>query len=145
MKKLLFTIAGLLSFALGLLGIVLPLLPTTPLLLLALYCFAKGSSKMCAWLKSTPLYRKYLSEYERRKALTLKQKLIIQICSGLMIMTSFFLMKSIIFRVFLVMAFIVHNYVFIFRIKTYSPERKERWSAINSSSIKTAMQEEVDL
>jgi len=44
------TLAGLLSLGLGIIGIFLPLLPTTPLVLLAAFCFGKGAPRLRAWL-----------------------------------------------------------------------------------------------
>lgn len=48
------TAGGFVALALGIAGIPLPLLPTTPFLLLAAYCFARGSMRLHGWLMSHP-------------------------------------------------------------------------------------------
>lgn len=48
--NLLWTLAGLLSLGIGIIGIFLPVLPTTPLVLLAAFCFGKGSPRLRIWL-----------------------------------------------------------------------------------------------
>ncbi len=50
MRRALLRIAGILCIALGMIGIVLPILPTTPFALLAASCFAASSPKLYAWL-----------------------------------------------------------------------------------------------
>lgn len=50
MSRHFFLVAGWISVAVGIVGIVLPLLPTTPLLILAAFCFSKGSPRARAWL-----------------------------------------------------------------------------------------------
>jgi uncharacterized membrane protein YbaN (DUF454 family) len=124
MKKVLFILAGSTALALGVLGTVLPVLPTTPLLLLALYCFAKGSERLNQWFQGTSLYKRYLAEYVRTKSLTLKQKLSVQILAGAMMVISFILIDSLVLRTILALGFIIHNYVFIFRIETRKAQVK---------------------
>lgn len=56
MKKLvkgLFVMGGFVCVGLGILGILLPILPTTPFLLLASVCFVKGSTRFDNWFQST--------------------------------------------------------------------------------------------
>ena len=46
---------GFLCFALGMVGVVLPILPTTPFILVAAFCFARSSERLNAWFKCTAL------------------------------------------------------------------------------------------
>ena len=65
---------GCISLVLGVIGIFLPILPTTPFLLLTLYSFAKGSSRLEQWFLGTKLYQKHLKSFNERRALTEKSK-----------------------------------------------------------------------
>lgn len=60
MKKALFIILGVVTLILGIIGVVLPLLPTTPFMLLSMVCFGRGSERLYFRLKKTGLYRKYV-------------------------------------------------------------------------------------
>ena len=70
-----FLAIGAISFALGTAGIVLPLLPTVPLYMLALFCLARGSERFYKMFLESSLYQKTVGAYERDKALTLRTKL----------------------------------------------------------------------
>ncbi|MFH0895687.1 MAG: YbaN family protein [Bacteroidota bacterium] len=66
--------AGILSVGLGILGIFLPLLPTTPFLLLAAACFARSSSKFYNRLLANKILGKYISGYRSGNGIPLKIK-----------------------------------------------------------------------
>ncbi|AVV81902.1 membrane protein [Shewanella putrefaciens] len=56
LKRGFFLLLGLTALALGLLGIVLPLLPTVPFILLAAFCFARSSERLHMWLMAHPWF-----------------------------------------------------------------------------------------
>ncbi|WP_462378901.1 YbaN family protein [Pseudomonas sp. Marseille-QA0892] len=65
---------GFLSVALGVLGIFLPLLPTTPFLLLAAGCFARSSPRFYRWLTSHPRLGPWIRDYLDGRGIPLKAK-----------------------------------------------------------------------
>ena len=73
--KTLFNIAGSIAVALAVLGIFLPLLPTTPFLLLACACFLRGSPRMHHWLVNNRLFGKYLRDIQNGNGLPLRTRL----------------------------------------------------------------------
>ncbi|HAC35584.1 MAG TPA: DUF454 domain-containing protein, partial [Gammaproteobacteria bacterium] len=73
--RVLLLVAGGLSVALGTIGIFLPLLPTTPFLLLAAACYLRSSERFYNWLVSHPLLSKYLLAYLDGKGIPRKAKI----------------------------------------------------------------------
>lgn len=65
---------GWLSVALGVLGIFLPVLPTTPFLLLAAACFARSSERFYQWLVSHPRLGPWIRDYLDGRGIPLKGK-----------------------------------------------------------------------
>ncbi|MBQ5949387.1 YbaN family protein [Massilia sp. ST3] len=74
--RLFYNIAGVLAVILGILGIFLPLLPTTPFLLLASACFARGSERLHRWLLSHRVFGAYLRNFEEGRGIPLKAKVV---------------------------------------------------------------------
>lgn len=113
-----FILAGLLSLGLGIIGIILPLIPTTPLFLLAAFCFVKGSKKFDRWFKGTNWYKKYLEDFVRDKSMTRKQKWSILLFADVMIAIAFILSDKIIVRIILLLVVAYKYYYFMYKIKT---------------------------
>ncbi|MBY0148786.1 DUF454 family protein [Neobacillus niacini] len=118
--KFLYIIVGFIALGLGVLGLVLPVLPTTPLLLLASYCFVKGSERFEHWFKGTTLYKRHLETFVKERAMTLKQKLTILLFADVMIAIPFFILESLFVRLMLVLIVFYKYYYFIYKIKTVS-------------------------
>ena len=68
-------IAGTISLAIGIVGIVVPLLPTTPLLLLAAACYIRGSTKLYEWLLNNRYLGIYIRNYRDKRAIPLRTKI----------------------------------------------------------------------
>lgn len=120
-KKYMYVILGLLAFAIGAIGVVLPVLPTTPFLLLASFCFVRGSEKFDRWFKSTKIYKKHLESFVEERAMTLKQKVTLLLFVNAMLAIPMILIDSLHMRLFLIGLICVKLYYFIFRIKTIKP------------------------
>ncbi|NLY14770.1 MAG: DUF454 domain-containing protein [Gammaproteobacteria bacterium] len=75
LRSLLFAL-GCLSVALGVLGLFLPILPTTPFMLLAAGCFARSSERFYCWITSHHRYGPMIADYLAGKGLPLRVKLL---------------------------------------------------------------------
>lgn len=125
MRKLvnyLCVVFGFLFLVLGVIGMILPILPTTPFFLLATVLFAKGSTRFHQWFLSSKLYKKHVEHVVKNKAMTLpaKRKVIIMLCC-------FFIIGIVIApiwhaKIAILLIGIFHLYYFFFRIKTIPKE-----------------------
>ena len=124
-KKMIRIALGLLFVSIGVIVRFIPGIPTTPFLLLALYFFGKSSERLTLWLKGTYLYKKYLEDYVETRSMSRKQKVSIQAFASMMMALSFIAVDHLIFRMVIVVLFLVHHYVFIFCIKTHQPNKDD--------------------
>ena len=126
-KKIIFVIVGFISLLLGIIGTVLPILPTVPFLLLTSYCFARGSNKFEVWFKSSKIYKKYLEDFILNKSMTLKQKIYISTFADIMIAFPLVILNNLYIKLFLIIVIIFKYYYFIFKIKTIKVWLKLNW------------------
>lgn len=123
MKKILYMILGYAGVGMGVLGVVIPVLPTVPFLLLAAYCFARSSEKLERWLRGTKLYEDNLADFAAGKGMTRKAKCRIMLTVTLLMSVGFLMMgrKGIVAGcVVLALVWICHLIYFIFAIQTIS-------------------------
>ena len=74
--QIILVILGTLSVGLGIIGIFLPLLPTTPFLLLAAFLYARSSQRFYNWLLTNRWYGSYIRNYRERRGISLRIKII---------------------------------------------------------------------
>lgn len=114
---------GIIALMLGVIGIVLPILPTTPFLLLATAMFAKGSDTFHDWFINTKLYEKHLGDFAKDRSMTLKTKLMILLPVSLLLMIPFIKVDNIYMRSFIILLLFIKYYYFIFKIKTIKGDK----------------------
>lgn len=128
-KKYIYITVGLIAFALGAVGVILPILPTTPFLLLASYCFAKGSDRFNNWFIQTKLYKNHLESFVSERAMTLKEKICILAFADFMLAFPLIFIDSLFMKGLIIVLIIGKLYYFIFKVKTITKEEKIRLKA----------------
>ena len=123
--KVVLIILGFISMGIGIVGIVTPILPTTPFLLLASFFFAKGSKRFHDWFISTKIYKKYLESFVKSKAMTLKNKFTILFPVSCMLIITFIFVNNLYARIVLVILFIGKYLYFFTQIRTIAKEETE--------------------
>ena len=73
--RILMIIIGTFCVTIGMIGLFIPVLPTTPFLLLAAILYARSSERFYRWIITNPLFGKYLRNYKEGKGIPLKSKL----------------------------------------------------------------------
>jgi len=91
LQKTAFFSLGSLSLGLGILGIFLPLLPTTPFILLSAACYAKGSERMHTWLVEHRLFGHHIKRYQTGKGMPRKAKVMAIVMTWAGLLFSMFL------------------------------------------------------
>ena len=110
---------GFLFFALGMVGVVLPILPTTPFILVAAFCFARSSDRLNGWFKGTKVYNMVLEGYMTKRSMTLRSKLTILVPVTVLLAVGFAMMGSVpVGRAIVTIVWVGHIVYFGFVVKT---------------------------
>lgn len=117
-KRILLQIAGTLSLILGLIGVVLPVLPTTPFLLLTAACYVRSSDKLYAWLMNHKWFGEHIRNYREKKAIRLSSKVIALSSLWLTILYSIFFVVKTIYMQLLLAAIVLAVSAHILHFKT---------------------------
>ena len=101
--RIMWIAAGTFFLMIGLIGIAIPLLPTTPFLLLAAACYLRGSRRMYNWLLENRIFGKYLKDYYEKKGVPIRVKIGSVIFLWCTIGASIILIDDLVIRIVLVM------------------------------------------
>lgn len=116
MRKILYIIIGCISLGLGIIGVIVPILPTVPFVLLAAFCFAKSSERLDGWFRNTKLYK----ENNMKNSMTKQAKIRIM-CSVTLLMSIGFIMMGlkdiVVGNIVLLIVWIFHMVYFTFGVK----------------------------
>jgi uncharacterized membrane protein YbaN (DUF454 family) len=123
-KKKLLLVAGVVSLSLGIVGIIVPLLPTTPFLLLAAACFLRSSRRLYDWLIRHPVFGNSIRAYGRFHAVSLRAKTMSVTLLWICILSSSLLFVSNIWIRTFLWAIAIGVTVYLIRLKTLTPEMK---------------------
>ena len=124
-KKIVFIVAGCICLAFGTVGVVLPILPTTPFYLVTAYCFARSSERLNNWFRNTKLYKNHLESFVEKKGMTASTKACILTMATILMGVGFYFMskKGIwIPCVILAVVWTAHLVYFLIFVKTIKQE-----------------------
>lgn len=102
LKARLYLLVAWISLILGIIGIPTPLLPTTPFLMLAAFCFARGSQQWHDWLINHRVLGAYIVAFRDQKGITIKQKWRIAISIFITLMVTVYFTPLLIGRIVVV-------------------------------------------
>jgi len=130
MKRVIFFILGCLTFILGTIGIIIPILPTVPFYLATSFFWLNSSQKVHDYFVETKWYKQYVKEYIVDKKMTKKQQYKILLTVFCLLAIPFVMVPNIIMRIALVCVFVGH----VISFKVYFSDKKK----MKASKVKGA-------
>lgn len=118
-KRALFTAAGTVFLVLGAAGVVVPLLPSTPFLLLSAACYVRGSERMHHWLLNNKWFGRYIRNYREGKGISAKSKVVaLTVLWATIFFSAFYITDMIVVQVILFVVAVVVS-AHIIRLPTF--------------------------
>jgi uncharacterized membrane protein YbaN (DUF454 family) len=115
LRKGIYIIVGTLALAIGIIGVFLPVVPTTPLVLLSAACYLRGSEKLHRWILSNPRFGEIIENYESGKGLKRSIKIkAIGLMWIMILISAFYFVDSLIARIAMIL---ISSLVTIYLIK----------------------------
>ena len=126
MKRVVFIALAWVCTALGFIGVFVPVLPTTPLLLLATFLFARSSPRLYAWIQTTKIYKNYVEAFKQAGGIPLATKArILAVSFGVMGLSAVLVQRPVVWIILgCVAVFLL--YLMLIRIPMVKVETVER-------------------
>lgn len=121
-KRIMLLILGTVSFIIAIIGIILPLIPTTPLLLVTAACYLRASERMYNWLINNKYFGKHILRFKDGKGIPLKTKVFVITLLWISIMISVVLFIPLMLVKLLLIAIAISITWYISSIKTLKEE-----------------------
>jgi len=115
---------GTIFVGIGIIGIFIPILPTTPFLLLAAACYARSSTRFYDWLINNKLIGNYIKSYREGKGVPLKVKIFIILLLWITILFSVFFILLISWIKIILIIIAIGVTIHILTLKTYIQKRE---------------------
>ena len=125
--KYFYLTSGFLLVAIGVIGIFLPLLPTTIFLILASICFLKSSPKANDWLRNHKILGGYIDNYQNKTGLTRTSKIINIVTLWISISLSAFLLTNELYIRIILLAIAIGVTIHLLMIKTKQPNNQNNF------------------
>lgn len=124
--RYLYLLSGVLLVAIGVIGIFLPILPTTIFLILASACFVKSSPQANEWLRNHRILGMYIKNYQDKSGLTIKTKVFNIALLWITILSSAYFFTEELFIKLLLLAIAIGVTIHLLMIKTKLPDIKKK-------------------
>ncbi|MDR2267107.1 MAG: YbaN family protein [Christensenellaceae bacterium] len=122
-KNIIFIVVGSISLALGIVGIILPILPTVPFFLLTIVCYARGSKRFYDKFTSSKIYKKKMEAFVKTRKMTVRGKIGVLLSVTLIISLPIIFVNVLAMRIVLACVILFHYIYIIFFIKTATKEQ----------------------
>lgn len=132
-RKAILIFAGTVCVGLGVLGMFLPLMPTTVFLLLAAYCYSHSSEKFHTWLLNNRLFGGYIRSYKAGMGISIRQKVTTIVLLWASIGFSIWIVAAGFWITLLLLAIALAVTVHILWLKTYNAAAVEGTSRLDTS------------
>ncbi len=116
--KIVYIILGAITLILGLIGVFVPGLPTTPFVLVTIFFWSRGSQRLNDWLCSTNFYKNRIEQFVVEKSIRKNDRVGITLLTVLMLSISNLLILNLWFLVFSLLIFALQQWYFKYKLIT---------------------------